>query len=75
MSACRAGCDSVTENHLCDVCMRLWLDSAELKRCTEMAMDDRVSVSEHEMRSDIAFVDFCTRVRLEHQNRRPDETA
>jgi len=70
VSVCRAGCEAelVDAAYLCGACAELWRSSSEMERCHVMAMDDSVSVDEHERRSDVAFVDFCTRMRLERQN-------
>lgn len=71
MSLCKAGCGAAVNtavSHVCDACAARWRDSGEFARMTALSFDDTISMEEHNMRGDIAFVDFCTRMRLERQN-------
>lgn len=71
MSVCKAGCRTQVNpvvSHVCDACAGLWRTSGEMDRCRVLASDDSVSMREHNARGAIAFVDFCTRMRLERQN-------
>jgi hypothetical protein len=63
VSACKAGCEAEAPpySHICDPCAVRWGKSLECDRSRSIPTDDHG-------RHDIAFVDFCTRMRLERQN-------
>lgn len=65
---CKTGCGRKGSNTLCGPCMELWVKSAEAARCDAMVALEEVAPGAYDRRADVAFVDFCTRIRAERLN-------
>lgn len=77
MSACWAGCGlgaSHWGSYLCESCSPRWDASPEAARCDAMEVNIRnIGIDAHERRCEVAFMDFCTRIRAERINGRGNE--
>jgi hypothetical protein len=68
MTACKTGCGSarrVNDDKFCESCRVAWIMSPER---------DRYCAARTPAAEGVALVDFCARVRAEHQNTKPEGT-
>lgn len=70
VSVCKTGCGKdATYGGLCQDDWAEWMASGEECRHRGIAREDAPDL--YDARSDVAFVDFCNRMRAERQARRP----